>query len=92
MKGYATCTTGIKNLLSTTVPYALFYAKPFHGCALFEFFVAMPSVVPAARRGKAHGLPSATDCVTIVPTDIAVGLAMASHGKLRGNVHGKPQG
>ena len=62
-------------------------------CVLFDFFVAVPAAVPAACRGKVHRQPSAAGHATAVPADNAVRLAsMASHGKLRDNVHGNPHG
>ena len=42
--------------------------------------------------GKAQGLRSAAGRVTASSAGIAVGVAMASHGKLRGNGHGKLHG
>lgn len=40
-----------------------------------------------ASHGKTHGSSAERD--TVVPADIAVVLAMASHGKPRDNIHGK---
>lgn len=64
------------------------HPPPSHVLAFFDFFV----VVPAACRGKAHGLQSAAGCGTVVSADISVGLAIASHGKPSGNIHGENHG
>ena len=48
--------------------------------------------VPTACRGKAHVVPSAAGRAAVVPANIAVGLALASLGKLRGNSHGGQEG